>query len=91
MSDTYRHHRAHAGGPADMRIIFVPIEIGSPKEANRQRPRPYPVNRREAWRPAQHPPSRAERTARFLRNVIGQESAVREFMRSAREESRHAN
>jgi hypothetical protein len=88
--DDYRRHTACRD-----RIIFVPVpfEGGSPKEANRGRPGPYPVNRREHWRPAQHPPrlSKAERSVQLLRRICEQDQIVREFMQQAREGSqRHA-
>lgn len=43
MSENYRHHRAHPGGPPS--IIFVPVEVpvaGSPENARRCKPRPTP-------------------------------------------------
>jgi hypothetical protein len=83
--DEFRHLHA-------VRVIFVETPVaGSPKVARTAKPGQYPRNAPTHWQPRTKPPSRAERTARFLRNVVGQESAVREFMRSAREESSHAN
>ena len=90
MSDTYRHHRAHAGGPADTRIIFVPIEIGSPKVARTAKPGQYPRNPPTHWQPRTKPPSKAEALRRFLDGVAKNGEAVREFMRQAREEASHA-
>ena len=90
MSDTtYRHHRAHAGGP-ETRIVFVEVPVaGSPKSVKGVKPGSYPHQRREAWRPRTKPPTKAERTVNFLRRIAEQESAVRDFMQQAREASRH--
>jgi hypothetical protein len=91
MSD-YRHHRAHAGGPADTRIVFIPVPVaGSPKEAARSRPPKYPANQRQPWRPATRPPNKAQRVANFLDAVTRQGAEIDEFMRQARERSQHAN
>ena len=90
MSESYRHHRAHAGGPSNTVVVFVPIEGGSPKEANRGRPAPYPSNRREPWRPATRPPSKAAATVRLLNAIARQDMEIAEFMKQAREASRHA-
>jgi hypothetical protein len=83
MSD-YRHHVA-----VRTEYVFVPIEIGSPKEASRGRPPAYPHQRREAWRPAQHPPrlSKAQRTAKFLDAMWRREAEARSFMDEARRAS----
>ena len=89
MSDTYRHHRAHAGGPADTRIVFIEVPVaGSPKVARTAKPGQYPSNQRQPWRPATRPPSKAERTARFLNSVARQDADIRRFMQESR---RHAN
>ena len=88
MSEFFRHPVAHRGGAADTHIIFVPVEVpaaGSPKSLREVKPsRPYPSNQRQPWRPAQHPPSKAQRTIRFLDAIVKQEAEVPEFMQKAR-------
>jgi len=88
-----RHHRAHAGGPADTRIVFVPIPVGGSPEAIRQaKPPKYPNQRREAWPPRQgipHRVSKAEALRRFLDDVAKNGEAARAYMQQARGEARH--
>jgi hypothetical protein len=83
--NNFRHH--HAGRD---RIIFVPIEIGSPKSVRGVKPGPYPQQGRQPWRPATRPPSKAERSVQLLRRICEQESDVYEYMRRAREGASHA-
>lgn len=81
MSD-YRHHTA-----CRERIIFVPIEVpvaGSPKSVKGVKPGSYPHQRREAWRPASRPPSKAAATVELLRRIAGQDELVRQFMQERR-------
>ena len=78
MSDARRHHAART------EYIFVPIEIGSPKERDRQRPGQYKRNQPEHWRPAQRPPSKAEKVASFLDGMRRSDQAARDFMAEAR-------
>jgi hypothetical protein len=61
-----------------VQIVFVG---GRPKEANRQRPPKYPVDKRQPWKPATRPPNRAEKLARFLEYTRGQDEIVRSMMR----------
>jgi hypothetical protein len=77
MTEYARHHRASR----EIIIVPVPYEIGSPKHGREVKPRNYPHQRREAWRPATRPPSKAERIARWLDGVRRQEEAVREMLK----------
>jgi hypothetical protein len=91
MSDTYRHHCAHAG---ETRIVLVPVEVpvAGPQFGRQPKPPAYPSNRREAWKPAQGIPVRSKRaaTVELLRRICQQEAEARAFMRSAREQASHA-
>jgi hypothetical protein len=77
MTDAYRHHHA------SREIILVPVayEVGTPRETHRVKPGRYPRDRREAWRPATRPPSKAERVARWLDQWKRQEEAIRELLK----------
>jgi hypothetical protein len=80
MSDA-RHHHA----PRDrVQIVFVPIEIGSPKQATHPKPPAYPRQGKEAWQPRTRPPSRAEKVANFLDSMNRNDQAAREFMDECR-------
>jgi hypothetical protein len=61
-------------------IIFVEVEAGSPKSIRETKPSPYPVNRREAWKPAQRPPGKAERLANYLDFVRHSDEAARAML-----------
>lgn len=77
-----RHHHA-------VQVVFVETPAaGSPKSARTVKPGRYPTQRREPWRPASRPPSKAAATVELLRRIAGQDAMVRDFMRSAREEVR---
>ena len=78
----YRHHRV------SREIIFVPVPVAGPDFGRHGKPPNYPVQRREAWRPATRPPSKAERSVRLLNAIVRQDEEVREFLRQAREGSR---
>ena len=77
-----RHHRAHAPGPA---IILVVPEAGSPKNAREVKPRPYPHQEREHWRPQRAIPakrSKVEALRRFLEDQNRRDEIVRSMMSS---------
>jgi hypothetical protein len=85
------HHRAHAGGPADTRIVLVPFPVAGPQYGRPTKPPVYPNQRREAWKPAQAIPRRATKaqaTVELMRRIAGQEVAMREYMKQAREQAR---
>ena len=66
----------------DVQVILVPVPVGGSNEPHRQvKPGKYPLQRREAWRPATRPPSKAAASARLLRGIVEQEAAVREMLR----------
>jgi hypothetical protein len=89
MSDTYRHHRAHAGGP-DTRIVFIEVPVaGSPKTLREVKPGSYPVNPPTHWQPRTRPPSKAEVLRRFLDSINRNDAAAREYMKQARQGVRH--
>jgi hypothetical protein len=77
MSDHYRHHHASR----EIILVPVPYEVGTPRETHRVHPPRYPHDRREPWRPATRPPSKAERVARWLDQWKRQEEIIREFMK----------
>jgi hypothetical protein len=73
-----RHHRAQ------VIIVPVPFEGGSPKEGRRQPPPAYKRNAHEPWRPATRPPSKAEALRKLLERVDRQNEEERAFMANAR-------
>ena len=77
MPRDYRHHH----------IVLVPVPVGGVDFGRQAKPPAYKRNQPTHWRPAQHPPSKAERAARFLDSVARQEQEVRRFLEESR---RHA-
>ena len=82
MSENYRHHTATRDR---VQVVFVPIEIGSPKQATHPKPPAYPQRGgRDAWRPATLPPRRltkGETVRNLLDEFARQDEVVREMMR----------
>jgi hypothetical protein len=85
MSENLRHHRAHAG---ETRIVLVPVPVpAAGVDFGKQRKPPaYPVNQRQPWPPRV---SKAQTLRNFLDSINRNDAAAREFMRHAREASRH--
>jgi hypothetical protein len=79
----FRHHVAH---PV---VVLVPFESGSPKSAREVKPREYPAQRREHWRPATRPPSKAAATKRLIDSIVKQDQDIRAFMADARRSASH--
>jgi len=80
----FRHHHA-------VQIVFVETPAaGSPKTLREVKPGRYPSNRRESWRPATRPPSKAAASVSLLRRIAVQNAEISEFLRSAREGASHA-
>jgi hypothetical protein len=81
----YRHHVAH---PA---VIFVEVPAaGSPEPFRTVKPGKYPVQHREAWRPATRPPSRQSKDKRlieFMRDLDRRAEDARQFMAEARRQT----
>ena len=80
-----RHHRVSRD--PDVRVVLVPYPVyegGSPKQKYMPPPGRYPRDHREPWRPAQRPPSKAERVARFLDSMTRNDQAARDHMAEAR-------
>jgi hypothetical protein len=74
----YSHHRASR----DVQVVLVPIPVaGTIRETHRAEPPRYPYDRREAWRPATRPPTKAQRVGRWLDQLRRQEEAVREMLK----------
>jgi hypothetical protein len=74
-----RHHVAHPP------VIFVEVPVGGSQKTLREvKPGKYPAPRREHWRPARHPPSKAARTVKFLDATVKPDAMVRRFMEQAR-------
>jgi hypothetical protein len=72
-----RHHRAQR----DVQVVFIEVPVaGSPAPLYRNKPGQYPQQRREHWRPATRIPSKAEATARLLRDIAANEMAVRSML-----------
>jgi hypothetical protein len=74
-NDLYRQHKA-------VQVVLVPVPCGGSPEPFRQVKPHYPVQqRREHWRPATRPPSRADATMRLLRDIAANEAAARAMLR----------
>jgi hypothetical protein len=86
----YRHHRAHAGGP-ETRIVFVEVPVAGVDFGRQAKPPAYKRNQPGHWQPRTKPPTKAERTIRFLDAITRQEAEVRAWMDSLRRgDHRHA-
>lgn len=84
MSDDFRHHRA---GRDRIIIVPVPYEAGSPKQKFMPPPGEYKRDQPEHWRPAQRPPSKAQKVRNLLDGITRSDQAAREFMDAARRAS----
>jgi hypothetical protein len=78
--NNFRHHHA-----VRTEYIVIPIPVAGPDFGRHGKPPAYPAQRRQPWRPAQHPPSKAERSVRLLNAIVRQDQEVREFMERARQ------
>ena len=68
--------------PRDVQIVLVPVPVAGCPEPHRQvKPGKYPLRRREAWRPATRPPSKAAASVSLLRRIVENEAAARSVMR----------
>jgi hypothetical protein len=68
--------------PRDVQVIFVEVPTGgSPETLRTVKPGKYPLQRREAWRPATRPPSKAAASVRLLDSFMRQDQIVREMLR----------
>ena len=79
-----RHHKVSRD--PDVRIVNVPypVPVGGPQHIQRPPPGAYPRNGKEAWRPAQRPPSKAEKLARFVDSMSRNDAAARDHMAECR-------
>jgi hypothetical protein len=87
MTGDYRRHHAHAPGTV---VVLVPVPR-SPKSVHTSKPKPYPHQDRQHWRPATKPPSKGEKLARYMDAMRKQENDVRSFMDAARASSHAPN
>jgi hypothetical protein len=80
MVENFRHHRASR----DVQVIIVPVPCGgSPAPLKWAKPSKYPVQHREAWRPARSIPSkqrRAERIVKLMRELAEREADARSML-----------
>jgi hypothetical protein len=68
--------------PRDVQIVLVPVPVAGCPEPHRQvKPGKYPLQRREAWRPATSPPSKAAASVNLLRQIAQNEAAVRSMLK----------
>ena len=64
-----------------VQIVFVEVPVAGCPEPHRQvKPGRYPHQRRDSWRPATRPPSKAQASVNLLRRMVEQEAAVRRMM-----------
>jgi hypothetical protein len=68
--------------PRDVQIVLVPVPVAGCPEPHRQvKPGKYPLQRREVWRPATRPPSKAAASVNLLRQIVENEAVVRQMLR----------
>lgn len=81
MSDDDRRHHRVSRDP-DVRIVLVPYPVpeAGPQHIQRGKPGQYKRDQPEHWRPAQRPPTRAQKAARFIDALQRSDQAAREFM-----------
>ena len=71
----YRH-------PRDVQIVLVPVPVaGCPEPHRVVKPCRYPVQRRDPWRPATRPPSKAAATVNLLRRIVENDAAARSMLK----------
>ena len=69
-----RHHRA-------VQVVLVPVPVAGADWRKQVKPGKYPTQRRETWRPATRPPSKAAASVNLLRQIVENEAVVRQMLR----------
>ena len=66
----------------DVQIVLVPVPVGGSNEPIRQvKPRYPQQQRRDPWRPATRPPSKADASKRLLESFMRQDQIVRDHFK----------